>query len=58
MDGIPDLVVGTGPGGGPRIRLFDGATMEPMDGPLSDFFAYEDTFRGGVNVAVGDFNGD
>lgn len=57
-DGIADAVIGTGVGGAPRIRVFDGSTMLPITGPLGDFFAYEETFRGGVNVAVGDFNGD
>lgn len=53
-DGVPDIVTATGPGGGPRVRVFDG-----VDGSiLRDFFAYESNFRGGVFVAVGDVNGD
>jgi hypothetical protein len=53
-DGIADLIVGAGPGGGPRVAIFNG-----LDGSLmADFFAYEDTFRGGVNVSAADFNGD
>ena len=57
-DGMPDLIVGAGIGGAPRVRVFDGATRAQMSGPLGDFFAYEDSFRGGVQVAVGDVNGD
>jgi hypothetical protein len=53
-DGIADLVVGAGPGGGPRVSIFDG-----FDGTLlANFFAYESTFRGGVNVSAADFNKD
>ena len=40
----------TGPGGGPRVRVYDGATFEVVE----DFFAFEPTFTGGVNVASGD----
>jgi hypothetical protein len=48
-DGFADVAVGAGTGGGPRVRIFSGA-----DGSvLADFFAYEETFRGGVRVAVG-----
>ena len=53
-DGIPDKIVGTGPGGGSRVKLIrgsDGATLE-------DFSAFEPGFNGGVFVAAGDVNGD
>jgi hypothetical protein len=53
-DGIADVVVGAGAGGGPHVRAFDGATGEP----LLNFFAYEAAFAGGVNVAVADVTGD
>lgn len=53
-DGVPDILVATGLGGGPRVRVFDGA-----DGSVrQDFFAYEPTFTGGLFLAVGDVNGD
>ena len=53
-DGIPDIIVATGLGGGPRIRVFSG-----VDGTvLQDFFAYEPTYTGGLSVAAGDVNGD
>src|SRR5439155_27309125 len=59
-DGVAEVVVGAGPGGGPHVRTFkiaDGQAI-PLAGPLGSFFAFEPTFSGGVNVAVGDFNGD
>ncbi|MFA6272106.1 MAG: S8 family serine peptidase [Patescibacteria group bacterium] len=47
------IVVGPSPGGGPQVRVFE------QDGTLvSQFFAYGESFRGGVNVAVGDLDGD
>jgi len=53
-DGVPDIVTGTGVGGGPRIRAFSG-----VDGSeLANFFAYEPTYVGGLSVAIGDVNGD
>jgi len=53
-DGYADVVTGTGAGGGPNVRVFDGAT----GGRIADFFAYDSAFRGGVNVAAGDVTGD
>jgi hypothetical protein len=54
-DGIPDLVVAAGEGGGPRVRVIDGKT----GAVLADFFAIDDpSFRGGARPAVGDINGD
>ncbi len=53
-DGTDDIVVGTGVGGAPRILILDGATRAT----IANFFAYEPTFTGGVNVATGDVNGD
>jgi hypothetical protein len=53
-DGVNEIVAGAGYGGGPHIRVFD------RNGKLisSGFFAYDPSFRGGVNVAVGDINGN
>jgi hypothetical protein len=53
-DGSADIVLGTGFGGGPRVRILDGQTYAP----LQDFFAYEPTFRGGVLVGAGQFDVD
>jgi hypothetical protein len=53
-DGVDEVVTAAGPGGGPHIRVWDGATGTL----LNEFFAYEAAFTGGVNVAVGDVNND
>jgi hypothetical protein len=53
-DGTPDIVTAAGPGGGPHIRVIDGQSREL----IFDFFAFDQDFRGGVTVALGDFNGD
>ncbi|MBX7104648.1 MAG: FG-GAP-like repeat-containing protein [Gemmataceae bacterium] len=53
-DGKADIVTGAGPGGGPHVRAFSGAGAAP----LASFFPYDATFRGGVFVAAGDYDGD
>ena len=55
-DGVSDLIVGAGAGGGPRVRVFNGATN--FQTTLLDFFAFNSKFKGGVSVAGDDFNGD
>src|SRR5438128_1936834 len=57
-DGIPDAVVAPGAGGGPRVRVLDGKTGKPLPGPLGDLLAFDPDFRGGVNVAAADVDGD
>jgi hypothetical protein len=53
-DGVLDVITGAGESGGPHVRAWDG-----MDGhEVTGFFAYDTAFRGGVNVAAGDINGD
>jgi hypothetical protein len=47
-DGVPDIITGAGPGGGPHVKAFDGRT----GATLLSFFAYEATFRGGVFVGA------
>ncbi len=53
-DRVPDVIAGAGPGGGPRVRVFDGATGDVV----RDFFAFEPTFTGGVTVTAADVTGD
>ena len=58
-DGFPDIVVGAGPGGGPRVSAFSGAGM--MRGEATrvvDFFAGDPNRRGGARVAVKNLDGD
>lgn len=61
LDGLPgdEVVVGAGPGAGPHVKAFkivNGAAV-PLAGPLGSFFAFEPTFQGGANVAVGNIDG-
>ncbi|MBI4121746.1 MAG: VCBS repeat-containing protein [Parcubacteria group bacterium] len=53
-DGKGEIITGAGFGGGSQVRVFgsDGVQIG------SDFFAYQASFRGGVNVAAGDLDGD
>ena len=52
-NGISEIVTGAGFGGGPHVRIFD------LKGNVKgSFMAYDSKFRGGVNVAVGDLDGD
>ena len=54
QDGRDEIIVGAGPGGSPHVRIFE-KYGQPKP---NDFFAFKKTFKGGVNVAVGDMNGD
>lgn len=53
-DGLDDVIVGVGSGGGPTVSIFNGLNQEP----LASFLAFDATFTGGVFVASGDVNGD
>jgi hypothetical protein len=57
-DGVDDFIAGAGLGGRGHVRVFDGVTLDPLTGPLGDFKAYGDFYRGGIFVAAGDVNGD
>lgn len=59
--GNAEVIVGAGPGGGPRVRIFDGnaitnrgaAFNAVQPGSVSaDFFAFESNFRNGVTVSI------
>ena len=57
-DGIGEIVMGAGAGGGPHVRV-----VSTLGGVVSElfghgFFAYDSAFPGGVSVAVGDVTGD
>lgn len=54
-DGTPDVIAVTGPGGGSRVRVIDGATGYDL---LAGYSVFEPTFTGGLFVAAADLNGD
>lgn len=53
-DGRADVIVGAGAGGAPQVRVYDGLTGKS----LAAYLAFPASFKGGVNVAAGDLNGD
>ena len=71
-DGKAELVAAGGPGGGPRVRVIDGAQLLAAPGvttldaavattpslQIGNFFAGNGSSRGGVRVAVKDLDGD
>ena len=66
-DGKAEVITGAGPGGGPHVKVIDGAALGSgnpatvqlaVSQPLRSFFAFTSTFAGGVFVAAGDVNGD
>ena len=58
-DGVADLIVSAGFGGGPRVAVFDGTSLGGTPRRLvADFFAFEPSVRNGVYVAAGDLDGD
>jgi len=58
LDSVPDVIAARGKGTEPEIRVFDGATGQPITSPLASFRAFEAEFKGGLFVAAGDVNGD
>ena len=48
------VATGAGPGGGPHVKLFKANGAQE----IASFFAFDPAFRGGVNVALGDLDGD
>lgn len=54
-DGKDEIVTGANQGGGPQVRVFDGLGQVLFS---NGFFAFDKNFRGGVQVAVGDVDGD
>lgn len=59
-DGKADIITGPDAGGGPHVRVWNGATGSTTTGPeeLFGLMAYATSFTGGVRVAGGDFNND
>jgi hypothetical protein len=53
-DGVDDIIVSPGAGGGPLVKVYDG-----IDGhQIRAFYATAPSFKGGIYVAAGDVNGD
>jgi hypothetical protein len=65
-NGVPELITGAGPGGGPHVLVIDGTKLDVLlpngqiapSALLGTSYAYSPFFTGGVNVAAGDVNGD
>jgi hypothetical protein len=60
-DGIGDIIVAAGFGGGPRVAVFNGATVGTGSAPaklFNDFFAFAPDLRDGTFVSGGDINAD
>jgi hypothetical protein len=66
-DGFAEVAFGGGPGGAPRVRLFDGKALLAAGGfnnldevpaaQRANFFAGDVSLRGGVRVALRDADG-
>jgi hypothetical protein len=57
-DGVPDLITGAGPGGGPHVQVFDGRTLTNLiPTVLQSFMAFDPSMTAGVYVAGGDISG-
>lgn len=54
-DGLIDIVTGAGPTASPHVVAYSNGNPNQQ---LMNFFPYPLGFRGGVNVACGDFGGD
>src|SRR3989338_4251268 len=52
-DNIDEIITGAGKGSEPEVKIFDS-----QGNLLKKFLAYNQTFRGGVKVAVADLHGD
>ena len=59
-DGVGDLLVAAGFGGGPRVAGFSGTSLAAGSPArlFADFFAFEPGLRNGVFLAAGDVTGD
>ena len=55
-DGFGDIIVGAGPGGGPRVSAYAGSQNFSINGStvMTTFFAYAPQFTGGITVAAAD----
>lgn len=52
-DSLPEIVIGAGPTGGPRVDVFTAAGAA-----VTSFYAYPSNFDGGVRVSTAELTGD
>ncbi|MBX3398738.1 MAG: hypothetical protein KF873_08365 [Gemmataceae bacterium] len=60
-DALDDIVAGGGPGGGPRVQVFETKSLvltPSAPTTLVNFFAFDPTSRNGVRVSVKNVDGD
>lgn len=53
-DGTDEIITAAGPGGEPRVMIW----KKPFSSPTADFLAFDENMTMGVNIAVGDVDGD
>jgi hypothetical protein len=53
-DGVQDIIVAAGPGGGPQVSVYDGLDLHL----LYNFYAFNPLFKGGLFVGSADVNSD
>lgn len=52
-DGRQEIITGAGAGGGPHVRIFSSSGLA-----IGGFFAYDQSYRGGLSVSASDVDGD
>ena len=60
-DGFDDIVTAPGFGAGPHVAMFDGRSLAfglGLRRLASDFYMYDPSMTAGLNIAVGDIDGD
>lgn len=57
-DGVEDIITAPGPGGGPDVRVWDGASAGPTPTMAYNFLAFAPSDQLGLYVAAGDVNAD
>ncbi len=53
-DGLDEIITAAGPGGEPRVRVWE----KNFSSPTFDFLAFDQKSSAGMNVATGDIDGD